>query len=443
MIPPLAWLCLRVLARRPALVPVDVRLNFDARHAHLLHALSPPLWAALVQVYDGLPADLHYLTVSLADPHLSLLQEIPHTPRFSLLTLLDLPACPHLNDTSVVHLRRLHSLVALDASATSLSSYAIKVLAGTLLWVDDGPQRRGPWSLRILRLRFCDKIDDSVYSHLAKFPLLTVIGSFLARIVRSVIHYFLDLRGTKCRPPTDEFKPSSRLDFFHPAPLAAAVDALEGANLYTSTNVFHLLINSLEPPKTADNDVMDKLHESTASQCSTRQPESDIISLESTPSMFYGQQPSRVPRPVKYDLVNDYRAVTYYKWAHLEVVARPPGFHDSELALYRTPPLWTTLEEHSTFLLNQMKARRSTTGEAVTHVASINRTERIFQINQGRIDALRESASARRRSMGAASSNTLESKQMPGVQGKNPFRRRSVSGAVGDLDRETKELIPI
>lgn len=188
MIPPLSWLCLGVAARNAGRVAIGVRLHFDPQHARLLHDLDPLLWAALVQVYDGLPDHLRDLSLSLADPHLSRLQEIPHTPLFSLITLLDLPACPHLTDTSIVHLAPLHSLVALDASATSLSSYAIKVLAVTLLWVDDGPQRRGPWPLRILRLRFCDKIDDSVYSHLAKFPLLTVIGGSLARVMQTVIH---------------------------------------------------------------------------------------------------------------------------------------------------------------------------------------------------------------------------------------------------------------
>ncbi|KAG5727984.1 hypothetical protein E4T56_gene19428 [Termitomyces sp. T112] len=443
-VPSLACLCLRVLARYPAHVPIDIRLNYDSRlGVDLLDdILDPPLWATLVQVYDGLPEHLHSLTIPLTDPNVPCLQKIPQTSLFSLITVLDLPACPHLTDTSIVHLGPLHSLVALDASATSLSSYAIKVLSGTLLWFDDGPQRRGPWSLRILRLRFCDKIDDSVYSHLAKFPLLAVI----------------DLRGTKCRPPKDEmktFKPSSRLEFFHPAPLAAAVDALEGQSLYTSKNFFYLLIDSLEHSKVAWNFPQhtmkqnkcshDTVMESTAVPWSSMNQHGlnpNTITLESTPSMFYSQ-PSRSSRPVKYDLINDYKAKTYYTWAHLEAAARPSGTHDTRLALCRIPPPWIALEKRSTFLLNQMEARRSTKDEAVSCVASINRTERIFQINQPRIDALRESASTRRRSGVGAPINTPKSKQASGVRGKNPFRRYSLPGVVGDPDRGMKDLKPI
>ncbi|KAG6890705.1 hypothetical protein C0995_005078 [Termitomyces sp. Mi166 len=435
-VPSLARLCLRVLARYPGHVPIDVRLNYHPIYSDVLDdvlddALDPTLWSALVQVYDGLPSHLRSLTISLADPRLSFLQKIPQTSLFSLMTILDLPACPHLTDTSIVRLGPLHSLVALDASATPLSSYAIKVLSGTLLWINDGPQRRGPWSLRILRLRFCDKIDDSIYSHLTKFPLLAAI----------------DLRGTQCRPPKNIFKPSSRSDLFHPAPLAAAVDALEGADLYTSKNVFHLIVDNLKhskatyslPQHILEQDEHIDPHETEStpmSRCSTRQLESilDTTSLESTPRMFYSQL-SHSSRPIRYDLVNDYSAKTYYTWAHLDAVARPAGPHDSKLALYRTPPPWIALEEHSAFLLNQTEARRSTKDKAVTRVASINRTERIFQINQARIDALRESASARRRSGVGVSNNTPESKQVPGVQGRNPFRRYSVPGIVGHLDR--------
>ncbi|KAF8077956.1 hypothetical protein FPV67DRAFT_22896 [Lyophyllum atratum] len=192
--------------------------------------VSGPPWSRST---TNLPTHLCALTLPLADAHLLLLQRVPFTPRFSLLTILDLPACPHLTDTSIVSLSPLHSLVALDASATSLSSYAIKALAGTLLWVDDGPERRGPWPLRILRLRYCTNMDDNVYHHLSRFPLLSVI----------------DLRGTNCRPAKDSaFQPSSDTALFHPSPLAAAVDSLSGLDLCSSENRFNLVVDTLNHP---------------------------------------------------------------------------------------------------------------------------------------------------------------------------------------------------
>ncbi|KAG6832407.1 hypothetical protein H0H92_002675 [Tricholoma furcatifolium] len=140
MIPSLVWICSRVLARYADQLPVDILRNYDSKRSDLLcGALDPPLCATLVQLYDNLPQQLHSLTLPLAHPHIPLLQAIPNTSLFSLITILDLPACPHLTDSSIIHLSALHSLVALDASATALSSYGIKVLAETLLWISEEP----------------------------------------------------------------------------------------------------------------------------------------------------------------------------------------------------------------------------------------------------------------------------------------------------------------
>lgn len=233
-VPSLTWMCLRLLAESPDEVHhLGVRLFWHGPPPEA--PADPRLWATLVQVYENLPAALHTHRVPLSDPHVPLLQRVPSTPLFALLTVLDLPGCPHLADATVSALAGLHSLVAFDASATSLTSYAIKVLAATLLWIDDGPARRGPWPLRILRLRYCTHIDNTVYVHLAAFPLLSAI----------------DLRGTLCTPdPTTPFRPASSPLLFHPAPLATAVTLLSthAPHLYSSENAYTLLIDSLNHP---------------------------------------------------------------------------------------------------------------------------------------------------------------------------------------------------
>ncbi|KAG6849577.1 hypothetical protein H0H93_007280 [Arthromyces matolae] len=413
-VPSLSSLCLRVLARYPGHIPLDVRLNYQDDSDVLDNVLGPAFWSVLVQVYDGLPLYLRTIVVPFSDPHVLSLQQIPQSPQFSLLTILDLPACPSLTDKSIVFIAGLHSLVALDASATSLSSYAIKVLSGTLLWIDNGPQRRGPWPLRILRLRFCNKVDDTVYPHLGKFPLLTVI----------------DLRGTNCHPfkiRLEEFNSSDRKEFFHPAPLATAVDALSEKNLYTSPYLFKLIIDRLDRAKTPrKEDGEPRPHEFVAPNSESKSDTTSSRSaLESTPSMFYSHSSSRSHSSSKYDLVNNYEAKTYYNWAHLEIAARTAGPHDSELALYRSPPAWQTLEAISLSLLRDLETRRSAKREIPTQLASINRTERIFQLSQSRIEALRRSASC----SGMKASESTPKPQEAAFSN-NPFRRHSSSVVV-------------
>ncbi|RDB21376.1 hypothetical protein Hypma_011592 [Hypsizygus marmoreus] len=236
-VPSLSWFCLQRLAEVPDQVHLlGVRLHYDEQRDVLDGEddgpMDPRFWATLVQVYDNLPPRFNSLTVPLSDAHVPLLQRIPSTPQFSLLTLLDLPACPHLTDDTISALSQLHSLTALDASGTVLSPYGIKVLSSTLLWVDDGPVRRGPWGLRILRLRYCTKIDNKVFPHLSKFPLLSVI----------------DLQGTGCAPNSSiPFRPSSNPILYHPSPLSTALSVLSSStpNLNSSQNTYSLIINTL------------------------------------------------------------------------------------------------------------------------------------------------------------------------------------------------------
>ena len=131
------------------------------------------LWAVLIQIYDNLPP---FLASHKTDTHLPLLQYIPSTPSFSLITLLELSSCPHLKDSTIVELRFIYTLTAFDAAQSTLSSYAIKTLASfTALW-----------QLRIISLRNCTRITNDAFPHFTKFPLLSVLGqSFLP------IHFIL------------------------------------------------------------------------------------------------------------------------------------------------------------------------------------------------------------------------------------------------------------
>jgi hypothetical protein len=131
-----------------------------------------------VQIYDNLPENCQCYPIPLADEHLRLLQLVQPSPHFSLVTILELPGCRELLDSTIVSLKHLHSLCAFDASATSLSEYGIKILSETVSWShEDGQTRKGPWGLRILRLRNCRNIDSKMFPHLSQFSLLSVLGA--------------------------------------------------------------------------------------------------------------------------------------------------------------------------------------------------------------------------------------------------------------------------
>ncbi|KAH9484287.1 hypothetical protein JR316_0003768 [Psilocybe cubensis] len=250
-LPTLVELCLRALVPYPDEIALPVRLPL--RRPRLLHtliddpaALDPRLWAVLVQIYDGLPGYLAQYRLPLADVHLPLLQTIPSTAHFSLVTVLSLPACAHLTDDTVHRLRFLHTLAALDASSTALTAYALHSLAATLQ-----PDRRGPWQLRILSLRNCKCITNDAFPHILRFPLLSVLGKspFIHSLSTASLHC-TDLRGTRClpdkafpfHPPSHEYD-----DLYHPAPLVSALESLYDIQprLYSSEHPFVLNIDSL------------------------------------------------------------------------------------------------------------------------------------------------------------------------------------------------------
>lgn len=146
--------------------------------------VDPRLWAILVQLYTHLPSTFRRYTLPLSDEHLPLLQRIPCTAEFALLTVLELPGCRELTDDTIVELRALHGLCALDASGTALSSWGIKRLSKTLVFSEDEDDipastrgsRCGPWGLRILSLRNCMSIISDIFDCLGSFPLLSVVG---------------------------------------------------------------------------------------------------------------------------------------------------------------------------------------------------------------------------------------------------------------------------
>jgi hypothetical protein len=181
-LPSLSAICLLILAKYSDELCLPVRLHYrpEITPSTSFQRLDPRLWAVLVQIYDDLPVCLGSYNIPLSDLHLPLLQRLSCTSQFSIITILDLPACPDLTDDTIYALKLLHSLVAFDASATTISSYAIKVLSHTLVATEYDATPRGPWSLRILRLRNCKNIDNVVYSHISPFPLLSVVGASLS-----------------------------------------------------------------------------------------------------------------------------------------------------------------------------------------------------------------------------------------------------------------------
>ncbi|KAL6298248.1 hypothetical protein BKA93DRAFT_744519 [Sparassis latifolia] len=210
-IPSLAYFCIQKLHEYPdqvhsigpariAYQPPDTPESYDILRALIpfyrpdeqldLSQVDPRLWAVLIQLYSDLPEIFRTYKLALSDPHLQLLQRIPSTVDFSVLTVLELPYCLELTDDTVVELRALYNLCALDASGTALSVFGLKTLAKTLTYGEDEEHvgnslmrpRRGPWGLRILSLRNCINVNNTIFECLESFPLLSVVGMDKQRI---------------------------------------------------------------------------------------------------------------------------------------------------------------------------------------------------------------------------------------------------------------------
>lgn len=186
IVPPLSFFAIIVLARFP-----DLLLHFHPRRVPastalldaLPHTRDPCLWATLAQLVHPLPPHLHDHDLPLSHPDLPLLQKIPDSPDFSLVTLVSLPNCVHLRDDDIANLRTLHRLLALDLRGCSISSYALTALArGLAPSSNNDSTRTGTWGLRLLSLHGCLNIDNDALSALHKFPLLSVVGLSLSTL---------------------------------------------------------------------------------------------------------------------------------------------------------------------------------------------------------------------------------------------------------------------
>ena len=194
-VPPLEHFCLKVLSQFPEQVHVagPHKLRYSRTRSKIdvfrslfpawetcnfsLREIDPRLWATIVQLYSNIPEVLSSYLIALEDPHLPVLQSIPSTQHFALITTLDLRNCQDLTDESVLALKVLDHLCALDATNTQIGSHGIKLLSRALRFNDHG-ERRGPWGLRILRLRKCRNIDKELFKYLNNFPLLCAVGTF-------------------------------------------------------------------------------------------------------------------------------------------------------------------------------------------------------------------------------------------------------------------------
>lgn len=186
MIPSLSCLCIHKLSSFPDQIP-NLPLNYASETLIKtlipsypdLSPLDPRLWATLVQIYGtSLPVIFTTFPIPLEHVHLPLLQQISSTPAFSLLTILELPGCSQLTDDLILTLRSLHSLAALDASDTKLSSWGLKKLFMPVLITDDadGSSTSTCGLLRILRLRNCKNVDQ--FKPFQNLSLLSVLGMF-------------------------------------------------------------------------------------------------------------------------------------------------------------------------------------------------------------------------------------------------------------------------
>jgi hypothetical protein len=191
-IPPLAYFCIRSLAHyadqvsslgslrircQPEVLGALSPSTFRGINAvtRCLCKLDPRIWSIIAQVYSDLPEGLRNYYIPLGDRHLPLLQAIPPTSSFALITVLDLTNC--ISDETSHALKSLHRLCALDISNSSISHLGIRHFAPTATNNPTDP-RCGTWGLRILRLCNCPEITDQVMDAISNLPLLTLLGPY-------------------------------------------------------------------------------------------------------------------------------------------------------------------------------------------------------------------------------------------------------------------------
>ncbi|KAF9653117.1 hypothetical protein BDM02DRAFT_2098296 [Thelephora ganbajun] len=191
-VPPLAYFCIRTLVNYADQVH-SLGSHRIKCQPEVLHALSPPtfrgfdaatrclckldprLWLIIAQVYYDLPSGLQNYYIPLGDKYLPLLQAIPSTPSFALITVLNLARC--ISDETSHALKSLHGLCALEISQTSITHLGIRHFAPTITHKPSDPHY-GTRGLRILRLYGCPRITDQVIGAVSNFPLLSILGSY-------------------------------------------------------------------------------------------------------------------------------------------------------------------------------------------------------------------------------------------------------------------------
>ncbi|KAJ3802876.1 hypothetical protein GGU11DRAFT_715048 [Lentinula aff. detonsa] len=498
-VPSLVYLCIRQLASYPDQISA-VALNYapprDSTKFDILKALipsyhddsfnistvDPRLWATLVQIYGAsLPEIFRTYPIALTDTRLPLVQCIPATSTFSLITILELPGCPQLTDETLTPVKMLYNLTAFDASETKISAWGLKKLMIPALSVDhtedtDSLLKVGPLGLRILRLRNCKAIDHTIFTSLQKLLLLSVI----------------DLRGTSCipssiPPPCNQWS-SAGLEqsiissLYHPTPLAQSMTSLRSINaLHSSTTIFQLHVESirrypmednvmsapvveiedqavtfipddilLHPPQLPDMDqYMDKVAEKEARELANRQKIRKFYASASksrlyipserySPGKYYAEFALREKLRLSHDTIrSDFDSSNRPKKKRRLPNREPPIDPSPSLMLYRAPPPWRDIEHLLPAEIHPSKLNQSRPAN-FTKAAIVNKSRMRMQIIAD--FEVSVGTTARNRRAGGAmacfdgvnsirdESNKPRNKEVsetvrPMLQGRNPFRR--------------------
>ncbi|KAI6028389.1 hypothetical protein F5J12DRAFT_805078 [Pisolithus orientalis] len=331
-VPPLALFCIVALAP----------------YTDQLHALGAPRVPYRDLLMHPVPVRSHDLDLSLSDTHLPLLQQIPSTPNFTLITLLSLPGCAHISDDTVSELRRLNTLIALDLRATHLTTYGVTVLSRGLSSAQDDSglhKKAGPWGLRIISLHGCTKVTDAAFAYLR-----------LTNCTRAAVKKQLGVLG---------FQPSRSRTLFHPSKISVSLCSLEemaatsspATPLYPSPpeSVFRIHINKLSPsPLTNSQSKNSKRSLISSPPPFTLQPqpaadaEDNFTSVPSnavTSSLFAASDPTRQRPSSPPSFYRDTGKKTNrpFQIQHAQFGSSEPD----PLAVVRFPPPWNLLETSS------------------------------------------------------------------------------------------------
>ncbi|KAJ3484005.1 hypothetical protein NLI96_g5930 [Meripilus lineatus] len=336
---------------------------------------DPRLWATLIQLLDFVPPQLQVYSIPRYDPYLPLLQQIPSTPDFSLVAVLDLSGQEAVTNDTVRDLGSLHNLGALDLSRTSVTALGITRLSKVLSYYEEDDRENekkrrtsGPWGLRVLYLKDCMSLEEDVLEPLTKFPLLSVIGQlYNSNTLRSdTSNVFTDLRGTPCPPSAIQrqewdFKPSRSYKIFHPTPLIDVLRTLsersqEGyqkCSFFSSPTPYFLHIDRLEHfpvPSPRFQALFDRSHLDNHSHFKTSPSASVLVERYNRDvlSDVYYVPTLRQHTSGAGGGVGGRAMSEYYSECHkMKRQTRNTGREDgtNPLMLFRRPPSWNTLEE--------------------------------------------------------------------------------------------------